>query len=264
MEEVSEAEVMAACGAGQILECADGGTRRPVRAALLRRCCVELSEQVHRHGIRLRNAAIADSLDLSGFDVRFPLIFEDCEFESPLIVEGAQLFEIGVNGCARLPGLLANGVRIRRDLDLSGTFVAGALRTSASTSKQAAIWLCESEIGGRLLCVDTVIDGGGERSIQADRMHVRGNIRLLHKFAARGELRLIGAQIDGSLDLTGAKLESPLTGLALDLGEAVVEGSVFLIDASGQASEHTRPHRHGPCAHRRPVPRPQRDTGSHR
>lgn len=91
------------------------------------------------------------------------------------------------------------------------------------------------EIGGRLLCVDTVIDGGGERSIQADRMHVRGNIRLLHKFAARGELRLIGAQIDGSLDLTGARLESPLTGLALDLGEAVVEGSVFLIDdASGR------------------------------
>lgn len=230
MEEVSEAEIMAACGTGQILECADGGTRRPVRAAMLRRCCVELSEQVHRRGIRLRNAAIAGSLDLSGLEVRFPLIFEGCEFESPLIVEGAQLFEIGLNGCARLPGLLANGVRIRRDLDLSGTFVAGALRTSASTSKQAAIWLCESEIGGRLLCVDTVIDGGGERSIQADRMHVRGNIRLLHKFEARGELRLIGAQIDGSLDLTGAKLESPLTGLALDLGEAVVEGSVFLID----------------------------------
>lgn len=157
MEEVSEAEIMAACSAGQILECADGSTHRPVQAALLRRCCDELSDQVHRHGLRLRNAAIAGSLDLSGLEVRFPLIFADCEFESPLIVEGAQLFELGVNGCTRLPGLLANGVRIRRDLDLSRTFVAGALRTSASTSKQAAIWLCESEIGGRLLCVDTVI-----------------------------------------------------------------------------------------------------------
>jgi hypothetical protein len=38
--------------------------------------------------------------------------------------------------------------------------VTGTLRTSASTSKQSAIWLCESEIGGRLLCVNTVIDGG--------------------------------------------------------------------------------------------------------
>ena len=83
MAEVSEAEIMAACGAGQILECADGTARRPVDAALLRRYCDELSEQVHRHGIRLRQAAIAGPLDLSGLDVRFPLLFEDCEFDSP-------------------------------------------------------------------------------------------------------------------------------------------------------------------------------------
>ena len=69
-----------------------------------------------------------------------------------------------------------------------------------------------------------------KRSIQADRIHVSGNVRLLHTFTARGELRLIGARIGGSLDLTGARLESPLTGLALDLGEAVIEGSIFLID----------------------------------
>jgi hypothetical protein len=230
MEEVGEAEVVAACAAGRVLECGDGSTRRSVDAALLRRCCDELNGQVDRRGIRLRQAAIAGSLDLSGLDVRFPLCFEDCDFDSPLIVEGAQLYELGVKGCAQLPGLLANGVRVLRDLDLSRTHVAGALRTSASTSKQSAIWLCESEIGGRLLCVDTVIDGGAERSIQADRMHVGGNIRLLHKFTARGELRLIGARIDGSLDLTGARLESPVTGLALDLGEAVIEGSIFLID----------------------------------
>lgn len=230
MEEVSEAEVVAACGAGRVLECADGSARRPLHAALLRRCCDELSEQVHRHGIRLRRAAIAGSLDLSGLDVRFPLLFEDCDFDSPVSIEGAQLFEMKVIGCTRLPGLLANGVRIRRDLDLSRTLVAGALQTSASTSKRSAVWLCESDIGGRLLCVDTVINGGGERSIQADRMRVSGNVRLLHSFAARGELRLIGARIGGSLDLTGARLESPLTGLALDLGEAVIEGSIFLID----------------------------------
>ena len=234
MEEVGEAELMAACEAGRVLACADRSSRRPVDAALLRRCCDELSEQVHRHGMRFHRAAIAGPLDLSGLDVRFPLIFDDCEFDSPLVIEGSQLFEIGVIGCARLSGLLGNGVRIRRDLDLSRTLVAGALETSASTSKQSAIWLCESEISGRLLCVDTVIEGGAERSIQADRMRVGGNVRLIHKFAARGEIRLIGARINGSLDLTGAKLESPLTALALDLGEAVIEGSVFLIeDASG-------------------------------
>jgi hypothetical protein len=240
MEEVSEAEVIAACGAGSFLECADGSERRPVDAALLRRCCDELSEQVHRRGIRLRRAAIVGSLDLSGLDVGFPLVFEDCDFDSPLNIEGAQLFEAKVIGCARLPGLLANGVQVRRDLDLSRTLVEGALQTSASTSKRSAVWLCESEIGGRLLCVDTVINGSAERSIQGDRMHVSGNVRLLHNFTARGELRLIGARIGGSLDLTGARLESPLTGLALDLGEAQIEGSIFLIDDQASRRPHVR------------------------
>jgi len=138
--------------------------------------------------------------------------------------------------CALLPGLLANGVRIRRDLDLSGTRLSGAHQISASTSKRATVWLCESDIGGRLLCVDTVIDTDGERSIQADRMHTGGAIRLIHQFEASGEVRLIGARIGGSLDLTGAEIEPALAAeLALDLAESVVEGSVFLIaDASGR------------------------------
>ena len=240
MEGVGEAEVVAACSAGRVLECGNGGTRRSVDAALLRRCCDELRDQVDRRGVRLRSAAVAGALDLSGLEVPFPLRFDDCEFDSPLAVEGAELYELGLTGCARLPGLQANGVRIRRDLDLSRTHVTGKLRTSASTSKQSAIWLCESEIGGRLLCVDTVIDGGAERSIQADRIHVGGNIRLLHQFTAGGELRLIGARIGGSLDLTGASLESPGTGLALDLGEAVIEGSVFLIDDTSGRRPHVR------------------------
>ena len=230
MEPVSEAEIAAACTAGRILECGDGSTRRSVDAALLRRYCEERSGRVSRYGIRLRNAAIAGSFDVSGLDIRFPLCFEGCAFDSPLIVEGADLYGLEVTGCDLLPGVQANGVRIRRDLDLSRTHVTGSLRTSASTSKQSAIWLCESRIGGRLLCVDTVIDGGADRCVQADQMQVGGNIWLIHGFTARGELRLRGARIGGSLDLTGASVESPLTGLALDLGEAVIEGSIFLLD----------------------------------
>lgn len=230
MNEIGEAELLTAVSTGSTLECGDGSTRRHLNAELLRRCCHELKEEIDPRGIRLRKAAIVGALDLTGLDVPFPLRFDDCEFDFPPVVEGAQLYELALTACARLPGLLANGVRVRRDLDLSHTHLTGAHRTSASTSKRAAIWLCESEIGGRLLCVDTVVDGGGERSIQADRMHVCGNVRLLHQFTARGEVRLIGARIDGSLDLTGAHIESVVTGLALDLGEAVIEGSVFMID----------------------------------
>jgi hypothetical protein len=140
-------------------------------------------------------------------------------------------------GCVRLPGLLGNGLRIRRDLDLSRSQISGAHRTSASTSRSSAIWLCESEIGGRLLCVDTVIDGQGQRAIQADRIRTGGAVRLLHQFTSRGEITLIGAHIGGSVDLTGAHIVSS-DGPAVDLEDADVEGGVFLIEGpSGRRPE---------------------------
>jgi hypothetical protein len=148
---------------------AAGDVRRAVQAALLRRCCHELRDQIDPRGLRLRNVVVLGPLDLAGLEVSFPLRFEGCEFDSALLVEGAELYELSLTGCPRLPGLLGNGLRLRRDLDLSRSQVVGAQWTSASTSKRAAVWLCESEIGGRLICLDATIDAQGDRAIQADR-----------------------------------------------------------------------------------------------
>src|SRR4051795_1920631 len=141
------------------------------------------------------------------------------ELRHPLQVSGATLQELTVLRC-ELPGLLGNGVDVRRDLNLSESTVTGALTTTASQSRAAAIWLCESHVGGRLLCVDTVIEPGDGRAIQADRMKVGGTVRLIHDFAAGGEVRLLRARIDGSIDLTGARLADD-NGLALELADAV-------------------------------------------
>ena len=204
------------------------------------RCCanaaMSLRDQIDPRGLRLRNVAVLGSLDLAGLQVPFPLRFEGCEFDSPLLVEGAELFELSMTGCLRLPGLLGNGLRLRRDLDLSRSRIVGALWTSASTSKRAAVWLCESEIGGRLICLDATIDAEGDRAIQADRIVVGGAVRLIHEFSARGEIRMIGARIGGSVDITGARIEGvdEVAGL-FDLGGATVAGNVFVIeDPSGR------------------------------
>jgi hypothetical protein len=240
--EIDEAELLAALRSGEPVNGSqpdDGGAagvKRAVQAALLRRCCHELKDQVDPRGLRLRNAVITGRLDLAGLSVPFPLRFDGCEFDSAPVVEGADLFELALTGCPRLPGLLGNGLRLRRDLDLSGSRVAGAHRTSASTSKTAAIWLCEAEIGGRLLCVGTTVDGLGGRSIQADRIRVAGGIRLIHQFRASGEVRLMGSRLGGSIDLIGAHLESS-HGPALNTEDATIEGSVFLMDdAAGRRS----------------------------
>ncbi|WP_248966231.1 hypothetical protein [Sphaerisporangium perillae] len=201
-----------------------------VEADALRRLCHRYRDKVDPRGVTLRHATIDGGLDLSGMAVPFPLRFLDCAFSDPLVVDGADLAQLTLDGCA-LPGLIGNGLRVRRDLDLSRSTINGAHATPASTSRAAAVWLCESEIGGRLLCVDTRIDSGGERAIQADRMRVGGTVRLLHEFTAYGELRLLGARIEGSLDFTGARLDRSGDGLALDLGDATIGGSLFLIDS---------------------------------
>ena len=101
---------------------------------MLRRCCHELKHQVDPRGLRLNNVIVVGCLDLAGLEVPFPLRFDGCEFDSAPVVEGAQLFELSLTGCLRLPGLLGNGLRLRRDLDLSRSQVAGAHWTSASKS----------------------------------------------------------------------------------------------------------------------------------
>ncbi len=238
LDEIDEAELVSAGRRGVV--CASAvGEKRAVSAALLRNCCHELKDQIDPRGLRLVNAVVTGCLDLAGMVVPFPLHFDGCEFDSAPMVEGAELFELSLTGCPRLPGLLGNGLRLRRDLDLSNSRVEGAHRTSASTSKGSAIWLCESEIGGHLLGVGTRIDGQGHRSIQADQTHVVGAVRLTHQFAARGAIRLIGARVDGALDLTGAQIESS-DGPAIDLEDAIVNGSVFLIEDLAGNRPHIR------------------------
>jgi hypothetical protein len=228
MDEIGETELVDNGRVGMVLNGGDGAVRRMVDAGLVRRCCHELKDQIDPRGVRLRNAVITGCLDLAGLYVPFPLRFEACDFEQAPIVEGAQLHELAFTGCGRLPGLLANGVRIRRDLDLSRSHVKGGHETSASTSSKSAIWLCQSEIGGCLLCVDTTIDGNGGRSLHGDRIQVGGTARFIHSFTAQGDMRLLGARIGGSLDLAGARIEALSSGRALNLNDATIGGGLFL------------------------------------
>jgi hypothetical protein len=229
MSEIDEAELMSAWRAGAAFEGAVDGVRRVVQAGVLRRCCHELKDHVDPRGLRLGNAVVAGCLDLAGLVVPFPVRFDGCDFDCAPMVEGAELVELSLTGSSRLPGLLGNGLRLRRDLDMSRSRVTGTHWTSASTSRRSAIWLCDAQIGGRLKCRDATIDGLGDQAIRADRMQVGSDVGLSRRFCARGAVRLLGVGIGGSVDLTGAQIESS-DGPAIDLAEAVIKGNVFLID----------------------------------
>ncbi len=228
MTAITEDELLGAARAGAELASPPDGERRPIEAAMLRRYCHQLADQVDPRGLRLSRVRITGQLDLAGIAVPFPLRFDGCVFDEPLTVAGADLFELSLTGC-EVPGLLGNGLRLRRDLDLSGSSITASLATSASIARTAAVWLSEAAIGGRLLCIETRIDGLGDRAIQADRVRIGGSVRLIHEFTALGEVRLLGARIDGALELTGAHIVAA-RGLSLDIEGATIAGGVMIIE----------------------------------
>jgi len=141
VNEIGEAELAHALRDGRVVGGVAKGGRRAVQAGVLRKCLRKIQDRADPAGFRLENAFVAGRLDLTGLVIPFPLRFQGCEFEVAPVLEGAQLFELALRGGPRLPGLLGNGLRVQRDLDLSGSTVTGANRTSASTSKTEHVHL---------------------------------------------------------------------------------------------------------------------------
>lgn len=217
----------------------DFGSHGDLHARELRDACLA---HMPPGAIRLLNARVVGTLDLSASRVDVPLHFFGCEFLEPVNVEGALLHELVISGpntargvspvqCrqSELAGLRANGVTIARDLDISGTRVFGSLQGVPSYTRRSAIWLTEARIGGRLLAAATRIETSADRAIQADRTTISGDVRLINGFYTNAEVRLIAVNMAGSLDLTGGEISADRLGRALDIAEARIAGSVFML-----------------------------------
>ena len=62
MSEIDEAELLGAGQRGTVLDGVADGRKRIVQAAVLRRCCRELKDQIDPRGLRLANAILVLSL----------------------------------------------------------------------------------------------------------------------------------------------------------------------------------------------------------
>ncbi|MEL6980869.1 MAG: hypothetical protein AAFO29_00440, partial [Actinomycetota bacterium] len=209
------------------LRAGDGGLT-DADASDLRAALLSAGWEADPRPITISGGAFRGDLDLRNAVIDVPLVFEGCTFDQPIHLDGATLPALAFVGCPMIPGILANGCTIGQDLVIDRTTVAGAHTSVASMRQTAAVWLCEARLGGRVLLRNgAVIDGEGGRAIQADRIQVGANIRILSGSEVRGELRLLSAQVAGSLDIVSSTVTSHNL-VAVELAEARFGGSLFL------------------------------------
>jgi hypothetical protein len=96
---------------------------------------------------------------------------------------------------------------------------------------------CAVKDGVTLIDADTrtlrfsgsVLGASGGTALEASGTHVRGNVFLNQGFRAEGEVRLLGASINGNLECTRGRFYNP-GGMALVADRVHVGGDAFLSD----------------------------------
>lgn len=161
-------------------------------------------------GIRLRGARVLGALDLAGASTAWPLICENCTFDSEVRLAECSMKTVSITN-SKLPGF--DGTRLHLDgiLNLRGSEVNGILRLEQA-KVTGQLRLREAQVG--------VLPAGD--AVSASGLAVDGDLdgARLH---ARGTVSLSSAVITGSVDLTDARIARP-GGKGLNMNYAMVGG----------------------------------------
>ena len=127
---------------------------------------------------------------------------------------------------ARLTGRDEDGNALVADLLKAGSVLLDNVATTAG-----AVRLLSADIAGQFSCGGARLDGRDDngRALFADRLKVGDQVRLTDEFTAAGIVRLLGADIAGTLNCGGAQLTAASErGNALYGERMKVGGDVFL------------------------------------
>jgi len=135
-------------------------------------------------------------------------------------------------------------------LNADGMKVTGGVFLNNGFRSEGEVRLLGAEIGGDLTCehgtfknpAQQDVKGSGD-ALSADRIKVTGSVFLRNGFSSEGEVRLLGAEIGGSLSCRGSTFKNPARKDAEDSGKALladgirVTGDVFLNDGFSAEGE---------------------------
>jgi hypothetical protein len=206
--------VLERSGSGELVDVGElPEEQRILSADLVRRLCVEGATSDPR-GLRIKGASIRGRLDLSSCTLDHPLILLETRLsESPCFAR-CSLPHLVLRDCS-LPGLGAEALQVRFDLDLRGTEAVGA------------IVLTGARIGGRLNCDGAAFVNEGQWTIVADGAEIGGNVLLSDGFSSRGAVVLLAAKLGGNLVCDRATLSNEGGWALLASGAEIRGGAAF-------------------------------------
>ncbi|EFL36098.1 membrane-associated oxidoreductase [Streptomyces viridochromogenes DSM 40736] len=203
---------------------ADWGPERTVRASVLRALLLSApQEDGEIAALRLAGARITGVLSLQYAEIGHAVRLSDCYFEDVPVLYAARLRQLNLRGSV-LPGLDAATVRVDGVLRMTDCLFDGPVRLGGA------------QIAGALFMDGAGIDAppAGQPALQLNHVTV-GDGLSAPGLRARGEVRLTGASVAGSITLNEARLETGAGEVALDAETLAVEGDVLLrgVDVRG-------------------------------
>ena len=206
-------------GPFELAQMEEWGKTRTVRAEVLRGLLVENCWPVAAKGVRLRGVGISGPLDLKGAKLRCSLCLDSCYLDGPAPDLGfASVSLLEMKGC-HLDGLAAESLVVSADFDMSASTCTGSIQLDGAA------------IAGQLNCCGAILKGRDENgnALTAEGLKVGADLILREVTTDTGAIQLIGADITGQLNCSGARLiSSEGDGDALIADTIKVGGGVFL------------------------------------
>lgn len=176
---------------------------------------------VDPRGVYVRGARIDGTLNLLFGAGRGALSLEHCHFTEQVVVQGARLPALWLDASHLAKGLHGNGVRIE-----------GSLSCREGFRSQGEVRLLGAQIGGNAAFSGARLSGAKDKNgvtgaaLTADGIVVAGSLFCGDGFRSQGEVRLLGAQIGGDTDFSGAELHGN-GGATLQADNMEVKGGIY-------------------------------------
>lgn len=189
---------------------------RTIRAEVIEAILLEAREgwRLHHRGIHLVGARIRGELDLSFVELETPLAMNYCFFDSRIKIRSASVPVLELTG-SRMQSLDARRVDVAGEILLEDVQASGPIE------------LAGARIGGDLDVRGAKLRSNTGDALNADGVHIGGNVFLSDGFRGKGRVGLHSARVGGQVNCRNGTFVNP-TGDAFNANASEIQVGVFM------------------------------------